>query len=291
MTDSIRPPHERRLRPLRAFAAGCFGIGVGYLYVNRPRGALLVLAVLVVVPGLLAASRLIVTPAGFYAFMASILAAALVNAIPPAAIARTERSARRQWYNRWWIYLSIWLGPGIAVALAGGYDDFREHVMGYATFRTASVAMSPTLEPNDFFVVDAWQYHRVAPAVGDVIAFVPPRNPAVTYVKRVVGLPGDVVEIRDSIAYRNGAPLHEAYVHAATDQHPYGRDVPPVRVGADEYYVLGDFRDNSQDSRNFGPVARAAIIGPAKFVWFSFGHGNAPAGRYPRAIGAAPARG
>jgi signal peptidase I len=147
--------------------------------------------------------------------------------------------------------------------------------------------MSPTLEPNDFFVVDPWRYRHIAPAVGDVVVFGRPGNPAVRYVKRIVGLPGDVVEIRGGVVYRNDAPLHESDLHAPTDRSWYGRDLPPVRLADDEYYVLGDIRDNSQDSRNFGAVARSAFVGPVVFVWHSPGHGNVPPGRYPRSVGSA----
>jgi signal peptidase I len=284
MTSLIASPPGRRLRPLLAFIAGCFGVALGYIYVGRPRCAFIALAVLVSVFGFFVVTRWVVTPAGYYGLMASFLSWTLFNAIHPALIARAERAAPRHWYNRWWFYLSVCLAPGIAMSAAGGYDLVRQRALGFATFRAAAASMSPTLEANDFFLVDSWQYRHVAPAVGDVVVFASPQNSAVRYVKRIVGLPGDALEVRDGVVYRNGAPLLESYLHEPIDQRPYGRDMPPVRLGPDAYFVLGDFRDNSRDSRDFGPITRAGIVGPAKFVWLSLPVGNAPPGRFPRRI-------
>ena len=291
MTETPDSPEQRRLRPTLAFLAGFVGLGLGYFYVGRPRSALVSIAILCVVLATLSASRLVVVPFGYYAFIASFVAWILAITIHPALIARARRRAPRRWYNRWWVYVPIALAPGIAVSLAGGIGVARSAAFGFDTFRTPTASMSPTLEADDYFVVDAWIYRHVAPAVGDVVVLTFPQNPAVRYVKRIVALPGDELEIRDAVVYRNGTPLHECYVHAPADRHPYGRDLPPLRLGPDEYYVLGDFRDNSRDSREYGPVARAAILGPVKFVWLSFSPHDGWNGQCPRGIGEVRGRG
>jgi signal peptidase I len=287
MTSPHDSPPGRRLRLLLAFIAGFFGAGLGYLYVGRPRCTLVALAVGVAVFGFFVVTRLVVTPAGFYGLMASLLTWTLVNAIHPAMIARSERNAPRSWYNRWWIYLLVGLAPGLSISAVGGYDSFRQRVLGFATFRAAANSMSPTLQANDFFLVDSWQFSRIAPAVGDVVVFAMPDHRGVKYVKRIVGLPGDLLEMRHGVVYRNGTPLRETYLHEPLDERPYGRDSPAVRLGPNGYFVLGDFRDNSLDSREYGPIARAWMIGVAKFVWFSLPAGDSRPGQYPRVIDSA----
>ena len=263
---------------------------MGHLYVGRPRGGFILLAILVVGATILTWSRLVVTPAGYLAFMALVAGFVLGNTIHPALLARRQRTAPRRWYNRWWIYVATWLVPALTMEFAGGYTAFRHRALGFDTFRVASLSMSPTLEPNDFFLVDAWQYRHAAPVVGDVVGFASPTNPSTTYIKRIVGLPGDLVEIRDGIVYRNGAALREPYLHTPTDQKPYGRDFPVVRLAPDFFFILGDFRDISMDSRAFGPIGGASMLGPAKFVGLSLGHDDVPPGRYPRYIDPQPQR-
>ncbi len=105
-------------------------------------------------------------------------------------------------------------------------------------------------------------------ARGDVIVFRFPRDPDVDFVKRVIGLPGDVVEVREGYAIVNGVPLDEPYVKLA-ERGRHG-STGPRRVPAGHYFVMGDNRDNSNDSRVWGFVPRSVIKGRAFFVWYSF---------------------
>ena len=100
------------------------------------------------------------------------------------------------------------------------------------------------------------------------------------YVKRVVGLPGDTVEVRGRLLVRNGSLVDEPYLRAS---EPGFRmpDLRPLTLGADEFFVLGDHRDNSMDSRLTGPVGRDQIVGRVEFIAFSY------CGR-ERALGAVP---
>ncbi|GAB4224214.1 MAG: signal peptidase I [Acidobacteriota bacterium] len=103
---------------------------------------------------------------------------------------------------------------------------------------------------------------------GDVVVFRFPRDPDVDFVKRVIGLPGDVVEVRDGLAIVNGEPLDEPYV--LEQNRAMHRSTGPRRVPPGHYFVMGDNRDNSNDSRVWGFVPRPAIKGRAFFIWYSF---------------------
>ena len=101
------------------------------------------------------------------------------------------------------------------------------------------------------------------PQRGDVIIFKVPGSESETYVKRVIGLPGETVQITNGIVHINGLALDEPYVNGT----PYGSNAA-VTVPSGSYFVMGDNRNNSDDSRRFGSVASDHIIGKVLFaVW------------------------
>ena len=121
--------------------------------------------------------------------------------------------------------------------------------------------MSPTLCPGDRVLVDLWDPDISDLTHGDLVAL-RPEGSDVPVVKRVVGLPGDEVEIRDALLYVNDQLVHEPYVdHATIDSLYYG----PVVVPADRILVLGDHRETSIDSRAYGPVRADQLLG--KVIW------------------------
>ena len=115
---------------------------------------------------------------------------------------------------------------------------------------------------------------------GDIIVFKYPEEPERDFIKRVIGLPGDTLELRNKKVYVNGQPLDEPYVHFLEPpcrRRPGGRrsfDVRerygPVTVPAGQYFVMGDNRDNSQDSRYWGFLPRDYVKGKALMIYWSF---------------------
>ena len=98
-----------------------------------------------------------------------------------------------------------------------------------------------------------------------MVVFWAPGDPRKSYIKRVVALPGDTVQIRDGVVWVNGDRLEEDYV---ADQYRDGQSRPPITIPPDQFYVLGDHRNSSNDSRNWGPVSRSQIYGKAVFVYW-----------------------
>jgi signal peptidase I len=119
------------------------------------------------------------------------------------------------------------------------------------------------------------------PRRGDIVVFKYPDEPERDFIKRVIGLPGDTLELRNKKVYVNGQPLDEPYVHflepASTSQEVTSFDVRerygPVRVPGDQYFVMGDNRDNSQDSRYWGFLPRSYIKGRALMIYWSYDAG------------------
>jgi signal peptidase I len=131
-------------------------------------------------------------------------------------------------------------------------------------FYIPSGSMEPTLMIDDRILVAKFVYRFESPHRGDVIVFRYPLNPQRDFVKRVIGLPGDHVQLRNGVVYVDGRALSEKGYTIKPDYGNYG----PVAVPAGDYFVLGDNRNNSEDSRFFGYVPRANIIGKAVFIYW-----------------------
>lgn len=130
-------------------------------------------------------------------------------------------------------------------------------------FQVEQYSMEPTLVPHDRVLVTKFIYRLREPVRGDVIVLRYPRNPGRSYIKRVVGLAGEKLEIKNGTLIVNGRVLSEGYLNG----EPAG-DFGPVTVPADSVYVLGDNRNNSEDSRSFGPVKRKLIVGQAVLIYW-----------------------
>jgi signal peptidase I len=146
----------------------------------------------------------------------------------------------------------------------------RSEILGYEPFRVRSTSMSPTLEQDEFFVADTWVYRHHAVRVGDIVIVERPENPGVKYVKRVVAIAGDSVELRDGVFYRNGVAVDEPYLHLPLPYKGNPRNVALSTLGPGQFYVLGDFRDNSLDSRQWGPFKTSSLRGRVQYIWWSF---------------------
>ena len=128
-------------------------------------------------------------------------------------------------------------------------------------------SMSDTLENGDQILVNRFMYKVIGPKANDVIVFLPNGNEkSHYYVKRVIGVPGDTVQIKDGRIYVNGTEFTEKVDVAAIEDAGLAADA--VTLDDDEYFVLGDNRNNSEDSRyaNIGNIKREYIIGKAWFV-------------------------
>lgn len=119
-------------------------------------------------------------------------------------------------------------------------------------------SMEPGLEDGQRLIINKAVYHFRDPARGDVIILHPPIEPQKEYVKRVIGIPGDTIEVRNGVVYINGSPLYEPYIKE-TPRNNFS----PFIVPENNYFVMGDNRNNSNDSRTGWTVTSDNIIGEA----------------------------
>ncbi len=131
-----------------------------------------------------------------------------------------------------------------------------------ARIRVDGFSMEPTLQNGEFVIVNKLAYRLGSPAIGDVIVFHYPRDPSQEYIKRIMGLPGDQVKVASGQVYVNGKQLAEPYITSPARYN--GEWVVPTGG----LFVLGDNRNNSSDSHNWGAVPLENIIGKALFVYW-----------------------
>lgn len=195
--------------------------------------------------------------------------------------ARTARLLRhgfaRRAFNRWYIYL--------LVTIAGEFiwGQVLTH-LGYQAFKLPSKSMEAALLESDYLIADMKAYSNSGPAVNDVVVFLFPQDRTTRYIKRCAAGPGDTVEFRDRVLFLNGKeasepktvqytrPRQDETVEptvAETDFHSELDNFGPFVVPDSNYFMLGDNRDNSYDSRWFGPVPRDHILGRAVRIHWS----------------------
>jgi len=124
-------------------------------------------------------------------------------------------------------------------------------------FQVRGSSMEPSLHSGQYLIVSKLAYWIGQPQRGDIVVFEPPNGTGEDYIKRVVGLPGERVEIRDGSVWINGYRLQEPYIASRV---PYSGS---WTLGSDEYFVLGDNRANSSDSHSWGPLPRENLVGKA----------------------------
>ncbi len=233
-------------------------------------------------------------PAAIVVFTAVTLGYPLAVAIDAVRRARRNPPSSSPWYR------STWVAAVVVLAISVGLRsiDLAGHPPGWRSFHIASGSNLPTLLTTDYVMVDV-SHPGTTPAYGDIIVFTPPKQPNVEYVKRVVGLPGDRVQLRDGTPHLNGQAISRELQGPARPDFStppmagakqfretlpngrsyttlelakgYARDTPEYTVPADRIFVLGDNRDNSLDSRepNIGLIPIANIVGTVRTIYWA----------------------
>ena len=135
----------------------------------------------------------------------------------------------------------------------------------YQPVRVEGNSMLPRLDDQDRLFINKFVYRFTAIERGDVVVFHYPRDPEKSYIKRVIALPGDRLRIDHGTVWVNGKPQTEPYI---PEEYRDSVSYPETVIPADSYFMMGDHRCISKDSREFGPVERSFIYGKAAFVYW-----------------------
>lgn len=164
---------------------------------------------------------------------------------------KKSSSQKREWLSA--VEWLVSIVSAVAIALT-----IRAFV--FAPYEVHGASMYPTLEGNELLIVNKWVYRVGQPKYGDIVVFHTKEER--DFIKRVIGLPGDRIQIMDGKVYRNGEELHEDYINGQMNPDTFVDTIVPPNM----LYVLGDNRNNSKDSRNIGPIEMSEIVGRADIV-------------------------
>jgi signal peptidase I len=289
------PSAPRRRRPWLAALMSLLWPGVGQLYNGEARKAFTVFAAWATLSCVLAGFSIVAAPGPMtiivlFVLIALILCVLLYGAIEAFRQARRPRAVVLKRYQRAWLYVL----SAVAILL---FAHVTTRLFAWRPFSISSASMVPTVEPGDYVMTKRYAPGE-APQRGDLAIFHFPRDRSIDYFKRVVGLPGDRIQLRSGIVYVNGTPLGREpqaglfpskwtgkapiqYVETMPEGRRYNivkvedsgwrNDTSEFVVPADRYFVLGDNRDNSADSRDreIGFIPRDDIIDRAYVVYWS----------------------
>lgn len=131
-------------------------------------------------------------------------------------------------------------------------------------------SMQPNFPDGEYLLTDKVSYRFGEPERGDVVVFEPPGSQGEEFIKRILGLPGEIVSLRGNKFYVNGALVNESYIATDLPTSPgnYLKEGAELTVPQDQYFVLGDNRTHSSDSRAFGPIPKDKITGRAWVIYW-----------------------
>ena len=188
------------------------------------------------------------------------------------AARRADDPFELRWFNRWYVYIIIFVGVGL------GHGLVNEYVINTYLFRSYKIpvgSMSPTLVEGDHIITDNLHYRYNDPRRGEIVLFKYPEDETKQFFKRVIGLPGETIQINNKTVYINEKAVDDKEYTVRLDPgiidggiNPRDNFGPTV-VPQQSYFVLGDNRDQSLDSRFFGAVKREKITGKVNVIYFS----------------------
>src|SRR5690348_10258686 len=180
------------------------------------------------------------------------------NPVPTQSPQGAPETQRQRDLRGWTRDLAVALGFALVII-----------IFLYQPVKVEGTSMAPLLSDQERIFINKFIYHFEPIERGDVVVFWYPLDRSKSFIKRVVGLPGESIEIRDGHVYINGQELADQYVPA---NYLDGSTYAPHRIPVDGYFVMGDHRDSSNDSRVFGPVPRQFIYGKAVFAYWPADH-------------------
>ena len=237
--------------------------GLGHIYAGDLRKGMSLIGIEYAVILLAGAFGILSTFYGIASLIVLVLGFYIFAVTSSVRLALKNKEYHLQSYNRGYWYLAIYVAVSI---IANVIFSFRGNILGYETYRIPAKSMEPTLQVGDFITVNT-RYQE--PKVGDVIVFSYPKDRSIPYVKRVAAIGNDTVSINNGIVTRNGKPENLLLVPESKRLRDFSISMKETQVPENEVFLLGDWRDNSNDSRFWGTVPVTDVIGKVTYIWFS----------------------
>jgi signal peptidase I len=259
-------------RPWIAAVLTLFVPGLGQLYAGEPRRALVVyLGNVSLLIGLLV-SGVPRTFVGLIVFILMLLLFLIWAIWDAIHIARLKTDYALRAYNRWYLYIAVIL---VATLLSPRLIALLSPIRA---FRIPGGSMEPAVLMGDHIYADITYYRSAKPARGDLVVFTSPDDPERIKIGRIIGLEGEQIETREKMVYVNGQQLADpwghylnsgGYLSALSPRLARGNNFGPQEIPLGTVFVLADDRDNSIDSRSFGPVPLSSLRGRLLYIYWA----------------------
>ena len=256
----------KKRNPLVAVLFSIFSPGLGFLYVGKPLLAVGLPLAGISILALTSWTRLILSPVFVLVLMALAIVVWLGATVAAGVIAHRLGEVTLLRSQKWYFYIAFIVLSSVTGSVL---QEKRGQWFGYEPYRFPSQSMATTLLHGDFIIANTWKYRSNTPKRGEVIVFRFPKDPSVSYAKRVIGTPGDRIVIKSGVVNVNGEPLEEPYVTSEFNQTS-SQGTAAFQVPSNAYFVLGDNRDHSNDSRYWGFVPAENLVGSVEYIWFSW---------------------
>ena len=182
--------------------------------------------------------------------------------------ARKKKEFIPKSYNRWYIYLLIILLINSIILIPTNF--LTNKVLGFSAYKMPTGSMEPTLRVGDYLVADLKYFKKSKLQREDLVVLHSPEDPAKIFIKRIIALEGEKIEIKSKQVYINDAQLPEVYkVHLDNKVYPGRDNYGPVVVPSDYCFVLGDNRDKSRDSRHWDSLPLKNIKGKPVYIYWA----------------------
>ena len=253
--------------PWLALLTGFFCTPAAFAYAGRLGWAIGALPGTFALFVLMGQTGCIQSVAGAWCFMGMAVIAFVGSLVLPWWFAKAgARQYRLRWFNRWYVYLAL------AVMLSALFSYLATHkklLLGFDTYHIPSASMAPTLMIGDMVMADTRASVVAGVHVGDVVIYTTQDRPDVSFVKRIVAGPGQHVQIDAQGLKVDGKPQSHAHTQGDDWTIAGWPKYPDVVLGPDAFYVMGDNRANSLDSRTEGPVPRANLLGKVTTIYYA----------------------
>lgn len=254
---------------LAALMSLLLGGPLGQIYAGRLRRALGLWCIgAAILPSL--ALLIISLPVGrsvLAVAMACLLGFPIFIAVDAYLLAKHHGDVPLRRYQRWWVYLLAF----VAFAIANGVVAEARRAWIAEAFIIPSRSMSPTLLPGDRILVDKLLWEPTRSRRNDIVVFRSAGPDSPLFTMRIIGLPGDQIEVADEKVFLNGSELPDphAFIDIETLPSPELSNYGPIRVPPKSLFVLGDDRRRSKDSRILGPIRYSELYGKARMIYWS----------------------
>jgi signal peptidase I len=254
-------------KPRRPWLAGVltfFALGLGHLYLGDLKKGVSLFFPLLLLLILANSFLLLYLPAWPIILIIAIAYTVycIIDAVKGARVFKDYYLMKR--VNRWYIYLFYWVAFTIIVELF--QTTVKANIV--QAYKIPASSMMETIQIGDHVLANKLIYKISEPKRGDIIIFPFPKDPSKDFIKRIIGLGGETIEIKDKTVIVNGNVLQEPY--AFYSDTGAMRNFGPVTIPKDSLFVMGDNRDNSEDSRYWGFLKTVTVKGKATKIYWSW---------------------